>query len=40
MDGEGVAEPDEFGDRNVVLDKTKVIDVFVFEGDKCSLVGC
>ena len=37
---ERVAEPNEFADGNVVLDKTKVFNVFIFEGDKCSVVGC
>ena len=38
IDREGITEPDEFRDRNVVLDKTKIFDVFIFEGDKGSVV--
>ena len=40
IDREGVTEPNEFRDRNVVLDKTKIFDVFIFEGNKCGVVGC
>jgi hypothetical protein len=38
MNREGGTEPDEFADGNVVLDKTEIINVFIFEGDKCSVV--
>ena len=30
----------KFADGNVVLDKTKIFNCFVFEGDKCGVVGC
>ena len=38
VNGERVTEPDELGDGNIVLNETKVFDVFVFEGDKCGMV--
>ena len=38
IDREGVTEPNEFADGNVVLDKTEIFNVFIFEGDKCSVV--
>ena len=40
VNGERIAEPDELGDGNIVLNETKVLDVFVFEGDKCGVMGC
>jgi hypothetical protein len=40
LNSKGVAEPDELGDRNIVLNEPKVLDVFVFESDKCGLAGC
>jgi len=38
IDREGVTEPNEFADGNVVLNKTIIFDVFIFEGDKGSVV--
>ena len=38
VNGERIAEPDELGDGNIVLNETKVFDCFVFEGDKGSVV--
>ena len=30
VNGERIAEPDELGDGNIILDKTKVFDFFIF----------
>ena len=34
IDREGVTEPDKFANGNIILNKTKVFNVFIFEGDK------
>ena len=38
VNGKRIAKPDEFADGNVVLYKTEIFDVFIFEGNKGSVV--
>ena len=40
VNGERIAEPDKFTDGNIILNKTEVFNVFIFEGNKGSMVGC
>ena len=38
VNGERIAKPDELADGNVVLDKTKVFNMFIFESNECVVV--
>ena len=38
VNGERIAEPDKFANGNIILNKTIIFDVFIFYGDKCSVV--
>ena len=40
VNGERRPEPNKFADGIIILNKTIIFDVLIFEGDKCGMVGC